>query len=98
MKYSRFELCHGLHRVLDGRLAVHAVKVEQVDAVDAETLQATFARFFDVLGVAAEEEFHVGRAELALDDATEFSGQENLVTFARPLEPLSKEIFRVTLP
>lgn len=37
-KYSRFELCHGLHRMLDGRLAVHAVEVVQVDAVDAETL------------------------------------------------------------
>ncbi len=69
------QLAHRPHRLLDRRLGVHAVLVEEVDVVEAEPPQRVVARFLHVLGPAV----HAAVGGIAAADDPELGGEHDLV-------------------
>jgi hypothetical protein len=63
----------------------------QIDSINSKSLQALVAGLLRVLGRC------VGLQGFAALDVTEFGGQEDLVSFASPLEPLAHQLFAVSI-
>ena len=69
------QLAHGADGLLDRRLGVHAVLVEEVDVVQAQAAQRVVARLLHVLGPAV----HAALGRVVAADDAELGGQHHLV-------------------
>ena len=88
--YVRLELKHPPHGVLDRRIGVGTMHVEQVDGIDAQDIQAFGACLF-AIGSGA-----VNLRRGALDKA-EFGGDKDLVSPPGALEPLAQELLAISI-
>lgn len=70
-----FQLHHRPHRHLNRRLEIDAVRIKQIDAVDAQRFEALLTRLAHPFGVAAEHE--PPAADAPRDLAEEFGAEED---------------------
>lgn len=89
--YVRFKFGHGTHGGFDGSVGVRHVEVVQVDAFDTKPTKTACAAFFAVLWRAIGWRHGVRAVQ------TKLGTDEDLISFASALEPLTNEIFIVTI-
>ncbi len=66
--------------------------VEQVDSINAQSIEARLAGFLDTLGRCVDSD----SARIRPADA-KFSGEEDVVSLSRPLEPLAHQQLAVAI-
>ena len=89
--HLRFELSHGLDRVLYWCLKVDAMAVEEVNGRYTKPHQTLLARFFDVLWIAAEVVV-IRRAH-----TRELRCEKDFLALSGAFEPLAKQVLAVAL-
>src|SRR6266849_10637214 len=87
------QFCQGANRLFNRRIGIDAMLVIEVDVLDAQPLQTSFAGLLHVVGLAADTA-DVGIARIA--DNSELCGQHDLVALA--LDRSSDELFVLVGP